>query len=92
LEGKVVRIKVVSKEISYEELEPRIKELIESGALRCAICKEPINKDNIAVVFSEDDMTWAICTACPGTLRSTFLPEGGTRIIVGLDERDAVRL
>jgi len=89
---KVVRVKVVSREVPYEELEPRIRELIESGAMRCAICKGPIGKDNIGVVFSEDALTWAICTDCPGTLRTTFLPEGGMRLVVGLDERDAVKL
>ena len=90
--GKVVRIRVTSEEIPYEDLEPKIWELVEAGALRCAICKGPIRKDNISVVFSEGELTWAICTSCPGTLRSTFLPEGGMRLIVGLDERDAVRL
>ena len=89
---KVVRVKVISREISYDELEPKIRELIESGAMRCAICKGPIGKDNIGVVFSEDDLTWAICTSCPGTLRTTFLPERGMRLVVGLDERDAVKL
>ena len=89
---KVVRVKVVSREIPYDELEPKIRELIESGAMRCAICKGPIGKDNIGVVFSEDDLTWAICTSCPGALRTTFLPERGMRLVVGLDERDAVKL
>jgi len=90
---KIGRVYVRSLEIDYEDLEPELRELIEKGEVRCAICKRTITKEDIGIVYSEDGTTWIICRSCPGTLRTTFLSERGPRFTgVELAEEDAVKL
>ncbi|RLI13570.1 hypothetical protein DRO33_01075 [Candidatus Bathyarchaeota archaeon] len=92
-EKKIEYIVVSTKDLSYEELDPKLREAVESGAAKCAICKGEITRDNIAVVYSEKGLTWFICSSCPGSLRATFLSERGPSfVLVGLDERDAVKV